>query len=151
MTVVRREEWRLTARNSESTINVTHALAALIQTYSIYIELLLIKVTTESKSVKSLYVSVGEGGALSTTVLSQLDDPEKDPNNKAKLRILQARYSPSFWPWAGQTSSILQDMGGVENGTLLEMSGSGCSSIALQPAQGVQQTKYYSLRQGLWQ
>jgi hypothetical protein len=46
-------------------------------------------VTTEDKSVKSLYISSGVNGSLLVTSLNLPDDPDKDPNNKAKIRVLQ--------------------------------------------------------------
>jgi hypothetical protein len=56
-------------------------------------------VNTESKSVKSLYISSGDNGSLLVTSLNLPDDPEKDPNNKAKLRVLQVKSTeyPRFF------------------------------------------------------
>jgi solute carrier family 15 oligopeptide transporter 1 len=92
-----------------------------------------VNVAAVSKSVKSLYVSSAGGGKnLSAVLLSPADDPEKDPNNMAKVRILQ-------------------DMGTVENGTRVEAHGPGCTTVALVAGPGLQETNYYSLPHGLWQ
>jgi hypothetical protein len=47
-----------------------------------------LKVFGVSKSVKALYVSE-EGMTSAGLSTLDLDDPEKDPNNMAKLRVIQ--------------------------------------------------------------